>query len=178
MAEVQEYLKVLKCWRIEELKAISDALQKLSLIKAFKDEELDGILASVVEFHREIAKAKEEDISTGWFEIVIGFKKKLKKMQEVVKEKAQKALLEKKPVQIVVYPEALYAGKRPNDTHILKSLYKNFASNFEEVNSPQTIPFIQILLKELKFMFEDKPDEALHKRINSICHRLSRASAS
>lgn len=99
-------------------------------------------------------------------------------MQEAFKEKTKKAMLQKKQAPTIVYPESLTIGKRPNDQLILKSLYKNFATNCEEaIKSPQTVPFIQHVLRELKEMYEDKPDEAFNKRINSICLRLARESS-
>lgn len=75
-------------------------------------------------------------------------------MQEALKEKTKKAMLQKKPPPAIVYPESLTNGKRPNDQLILKSLYKNFVANFEEaIKSPQTVPFVQYVLRELKYMY-------------------------
>jgi hypothetical protein len=39
----------------------------------------------ITDFHKEIGRAKEDEIDTNWFELVITLKKKLKKMQESVK---------------------------------------------------------------------------------------------
>lgn len=90
-----------------------------------------------------------------WFSLTIDLKKKLKKLQDTQKERSEKPKLEKKPSIVVNYPEALTAGRGPNDQQMLKYLYKNFVAFFEEAErDTTTVCFLQSVLKELKFMFE------------------------
>lgn len=50
-------------------------------------------------------------------------------MQETQKVN-EKPKLEKKPSVVVDFPEALLTGRGPNDQQMLKSIYKNFVTNF------------------------------------------------
>jgi hypothetical protein len=115
---------------------------------------LDSLSRAVVEFHREIGRAAEDEVDPKWFELSIALKKKLKKMQDSQKVN-EKPRLEKKPSIVVDFPEALLAGRGPNDQQMLKSIYKNFVTNYEEAGRDSaTVGFVQSVLRELKYMFE------------------------
>lgn len=78
-------------------------------------------------------------------------------MQETQKSKTEKPKMEKKPSLNVEIPESLLAGRGPGDQQMLRSLYKNFVTFFDEATKQQsTIQFIQGTLKEIKFMFEGR----------------------
>jgi hypothetical protein len=148
MCEVKAKLLLLKEWRSEASKSVTQALEQLPLLKNAPQEELDLIAARLADFHKDIVKAKEDEIDTKWFELVIALKKKVKLLQEAHQEKARKAKLEKKPTTFVHYPENLLRNYKPADQRILQVLYRGFVCGFEEgAKSPQTVPFLQYLLR-------------------------------
>jgi hypothetical protein len=62
--------------------------------------------------------------------------------------------MEKKPSLNVEIPESLLVGRGTGDQQMLRSLYNNFVTFFDEAAKQQsTIQFIQGTLKEIKFMF-------------------------
>jgi DNA-directed RNA polymerase subunit M/transcription elongation factor TFIIS len=177
MSELKANFLLLKEWRQEDRKTVALALQALTPLKDNSPDELALIAARLADFHKEIVRAKEEEVDAKWFELVIGLKKKVRAQQEA-QEKARKSKVEKKPPPIIHYPEALLRSQRPADQRILQVLYRGFICGFEEgAKSPQTPVFLHYLLRELKHLFRHKTEEALHKRVNSISHRLERPTA-
>ncbi len=177
MTDLKANFLLLKEWRQEDKKTVALALQALNPLKDNSLDELALIAARLSDFHKEILRAKEEEVDAKWFELVIPLKKKVKAHQEAL-EKARKLKIEKKPTSIIHYPDALIRNQRPADQRILQVLYRGFISGFEEgAKSPQTPVFLHYLLRELKHLFRHKSEEALHKRVNSISHRLERPTA-
>jgi hypothetical protein len=145
---VKANLLLLKEWRSETSQAVTQALEQLALLKTTPHEQLDLIAARLAHFHKEITKAKETEVDIRWFELVIALKKKVKSLVEAQQEKARKAKQEKKPVEVVAYPDNLLRNHKGADQRILQALYRGFVSGFEEgKRSAQTVLFLQYCLK-------------------------------
>ena len=91
MCEVKANLLLLKEWRAEQSKTVTQALQALAVLKSTPQEQLDLIAGRLADFHKEITRAKEGEVDIKWFELVIALKKKVKNLQEAQQEKARKA---------------------------------------------------------------------------------------
>lgn len=129
MSEVDDYVRMLRRWREQNNSSVLAILQRITQTKSFAGQELEDIARAVVDFHKEIGKASENEVDPKWFELSINLKKKLKKMQESQKVN-EKPKLEKKPSVVVDFPEALVNERGPNEQQMLKSIYKNFVTNF------------------------------------------------
>jgi hypothetical protein len=147
---------VLQNWDKETGKAITNVLTIVNDTKQFKGKQVEEILKAVTEFHRDITKADEALIDVKWFELCIGSKRKLKKLQENLdKQKKKEPALEKKASTVnVIYPEIFSDGRGANEERILKFFFKSFVTNFEEsMTDPRLTPFIIATYKELKYKF-------------------------
>lgn len=103
MSELKANFLLLKEWRQEDRQTVSLALQALTPLKDTPLDELELIAARLGDFHKEIVRAKEEEVDAKWFELVIGLKKKVRAQQEA-QEKAKKSKVEKKPPAVIHYP--------------------------------------------------------------------------
>jgi len=77
MADLQESIQHLKNWK----KHILKVLLGINDIQAIRGKDLEQLMTVVTEFHREIGRAKEEEVDAKWFEYTLNLKKKLKKWQ-------------------------------------------------------------------------------------------------
>lgn len=156
MTEVEEYVKVLQEWKEQPGKTITGVLSRVEETKCFKGRELEEVLRGVTSFHREIAKADEALVDVKWYVLCINAKKRLKKMLEVEeKQRKMQPALDKRTSSLVSYPEELTAGRGLADERILKFLFKSFLAHYEEgAADPRTVPFVQAVLKELKYKFD------------------------
>jgi hypothetical protein len=157
MTELEEYVKVLQTWREQVGNTVSNVLLRINNIRSVKGKDVEQILNALNDFHKDINKADEQIVDPKWYEPCISLKKKYKNIMETAqKEKKERPALEKKASQgQVEYPELLLAGRGPNDTAFLKSLYKSFVTNFaDSAKSPELVPLIQGLVKKLKEIYE------------------------
>ena len=79
MTDANDFIKVLQDWKDQSGKTITNVLKRVSEIRQFKPNEIDDVLKAVVDFHREIGRADEEEVDLKWFPLCIEGKKKLKK---------------------------------------------------------------------------------------------------
>ena len=94
-----------------------------------------------------------------WFGLCIKIKSTLKrKLDEAEKERKNAPPPSKNSEPLIVeYPKELTAGKGPTDEKMLKFLFRNFITHFEEAMlDPRTPPFLTQTLKELKYKFEGR----------------------
>jgi hypothetical protein len=81
-------------------------------------------------FHKQVTKAKEESVESGWFTQIINSKKHINKLLES-KKKAQMSKIIKLNTRIE-YPMELWEGKSAQYKEVMKSLYKHFLVNMDE----------------------------------------------
>ena len=79
-------------------------------------------------------KADKDTIEIKWYELCINAKKKLKKMVETYeKQKKKEPALEKKASSVPIeYPSELTADRTEKESQLLRIIYKNFVSHYEE----------------------------------------------
>ena len=132
MTEIEDLAKVLKEWREKDIKTVTNTLSRLQAFSNFQDLDLDKLLQAVTLFHKEISK-EEDDADPAWYQSCIKLKNKFKKMIDTQqKERQSEPVMEKKSSKNIEYPPSLLLGRCSSDQQILKSLYKNFITCFDE----------------------------------------------
>lgn len=67
MGEVKASIQLLREWRTQASSQVTEALQRLSLLKTPPEDQLAPVADALAAFHKDIGRAKEEEIDTSWF---------------------------------------------------------------------------------------------------------------
>ena len=67
MTEVDDFVRTLRKWREQDNRSILAILQRITQAKSFAGQELEDISRAVVDFHKEIGKASENEVDPKWF---------------------------------------------------------------------------------------------------------------